>query len=71
MKVRVTNIPLDAFAEGIVDVPDGTTDGEMQEAVGKAMIEQGYQPIGQQPSSYELNEGLVRGGWEFSLEKIG
>lgn len=69
-RVLVTNIPLNLYVCGYVEVPDDTADDDMQEAVAKSLIESGYRRTRPDDNHVEIDEGIVIGGWEFTIEEV-
>lgn len=68
-RVLVTNIPVCAFVDGWVDVPDDTQPDNMNDAIGSALCERGFSPASPRlrvPEQIELSEELIRSGWEFT-----
>jgi hypothetical protein len=74
-RVFVTNIPLNAYVDGWVEVPEGTTADDLQDAIKEALLTKGFTPETQTLSvgsgahglsgDVELDEGIIKGGWEF------
>ncbi len=56
-------------------MPDGTPPEELQEAIRKALLEDGYVPVGRNPfrklgtadPDPELDRGILAGGWELNF----
>lgn len=71
-RVLVSNIPLDAYISGWVEVPDETDvkdEEKLQEAIARALLDHGFKEVGV-PENHEMNDGLVKTGWEFTVEEI-
>jgi hypothetical protein len=60
-----TDIPLVAVVTGLVEVPDGTCDDDMQDAIATALLDGDYQRIVLESDTEELQDGLVRSGYQF------
>lgn len=69
-RVYVANIPLHAYACAWVEVPEDTTEEGMQEAIAASLLDKGYVGATEIESS-DLDEGVIAGGWEFIVSKIG
>lgn len=73
MKVFVTNIPLNVYVDGWVTVPDDTPPEKLQDAIGEALCEKGFEK--ETPTldveDAEVDEGAIRDGWEFSFPLEG
>ena len=69
-RVYVANIPLNAYVGAWVEVPEDTTEEGMQDAVAKSLLDKGYSGS-TEIESHELDESVIRGGWEFMVSKIG
>lgn len=67
MRVMVMNIPVNSFVSGVVTVPDGTLPEKLQDAIRKALLEDGYVPLGGSNADPELDTGILLGGWEFDF----
>lgn len=65
-RVHVSNIPIHAFVEGWVEVPDDTTKENLNEAISKALLDKGYDSLSS-PESEELDAEVVKNGWEFDI----
>lgn len=66
-EVFVTNIPIRSFAAGYVEIPATTDSDHMNEAITKALRENGYRPHGVYKASIdaEVDETLID-KWEFT-----
>jgi len=75
MKILVTNIPVDAYIEAWVEIPDDTAEDDIQDAIGKSIIQNGVvsnpnsMPANEEASIGDINEDLITSGWEFSFER--
>lgn len=75
MKILVTNIPVDAYIEAWVEIPDDTAEDDIQGAIGKSIIQNGVvsnpnsMPANEEASIGDINEDLITSGWEFSFER--
>lgn len=73
MRFLVTNIPVHSYVTGVVTVPDGTPPVTTEEAIRKALLEDGYVPVGTNPlrgasaPDTELDTGILKGGWELDF----
>lgn len=73
-RVFVSNIPVHAYVDGWVEVPDGTDPEALNDAIATALCERGYSAESSTLAVGEtdLDEGIIKGGWEFTtpLEKV-
>ena len=75
MRFLVTNIPVCNWTTGVVTVPDGTPSEGLQDAIRKALLEDGYVPVGRNPlrtlgaaePDPELDRSILAGGWELDF----
>jgi len=73
-RVFVTNIPVHAYVDGWIEVPDDTDPEKMNEALVESICENGYSVETRTlnvPGDIDLDEGTIKGGWEFSTPLDG
>jgi hypothetical protein len=68
-RILVTNIPVLSFMSGYIDVPEGLTEDELQDAASAAVLA-GFFPVGK-PENYETDAATIEDGWEFTFGKEG
>lgn len=68
-RVLVTNIPIHAYIDAYVEIPDGLDDDQQQSAIRDAVERGEFRPKdGSSADNYEIDQNALDDGWEFSLE---
>jgi hypothetical protein len=69
-KLFVTNVPIHAYFQGWVEVPDDTPTEDLQEAIAKSIASGGWEPHLQPMEcvTWDLDEEAIF-NWEFSIKE--